>query len=149
MSASDHDAYDAMISCLAATRLFGSVMLDDVDRGNAESFATPMAIVSPGPWTESRTDDPTRVVRRVSYRVTLRVRADDPRARFLEIDRLSHEVIARFNGANFGEGCIARLSTIQRGESRLSSGSGEALCELKGTFSFLAPASFATSITSE
>jgi hypothetical protein len=53
------------------------------------------------------------------------------------------------NGANFGAGCIPRLSSIQRGESRLSSGSGEAICELKGSFTVLVPSSFASSITTE
>ncbi|WP_169973644.1 hypothetical protein [Tautonia rosea] len=147
MSATDCDAYDAMISCLAATRLFGSLRLDDVERSNEASIASPLAIISPGSWTESRTDDPTRLIRRITYRVTLRVRGDDLRTRFLETDRLAHEVIARLNGANFGEGCVPSLSTIQRGESRLSAGNGEAICELVGTFSFLVPASFPSSIT--
>jgi hypothetical protein len=149
MIASDCDAYDAMTSCLTATRLFGTVLLDDVGRTNGASHATPMAIVTPGPWTEAMTDDPKRLVRRVSYRVTLRVRAVDPRARLLEVDRLTREVMARLNRANFGAGCVPHLSTIQRGEPRISPGDGEASCELKGTFSVLVPASSASSLTAE
>ncbi len=149
MSVSDCNAYDTIVSCLAATRLFGTVLLDDVDRSLGEPHANPLAIVSPGSWTESMTDDPSRAVRLVHYRVTIRVRANHPRARLLEADRLTREVIARLNGANVGEGCVTRLSSIHRGESRLSSGSGEAICELKGSFSVLVPSSFASSITTE
>lgn len=149
MSAFDCDAYDTIVSSLVASRLFGTVLLDDIDRANGEPHVPPLAIVSPGSWTESMTDDPSRAVRRVGFRVTIRVQAVHPRDRLLEADRLSRGVIARLNGADFGAGCVPRLSSIQRGESRLSSGSAEAVCELKGSFSFLVPSSFASSITPE
>ncbi|MEW4571248.1 hypothetical protein AB1L88_25530 [Tautonia sp. JC769] len=149
MIASDCDAYDAMISCLAATRLFGTVLLDEADRAQATPHAAPLAIITPGPWTESMTDDPDRLVRRVSYRVTIRARADDPRARLLELDRLAREVSTRLNRADFGPGCVPRLSTIHRGEPRISPGSGEARCELSGAFSVVVPASSASSLSAD
>jgi hypothetical protein len=131
MSVSDREVYDAIITALTATRAFGAVRLDDP--GGPGPF--PLAVVSPGPWSETPTDDPTRTLRRASYRVTISVRGDDPRARFAEADRLSRTACSLLLGADFGEGCIPSLSRVDRGECRASAGGGEASCELRGTFS--------------
>ncbi|QDV38278.1 hypothetical protein [Tautonia plasticadhaerens] len=141
MCVSDREVYDTIVSALAATRSFGAVLIDEPGRGPGGPSASPRAVVSPGPWTDDLTDDPEIALRRVSYRVTISVRGDDPRARSCQADRLSRAVSALLEGADFGGGCIPALSRIYRGESQASAGGGKATCELVGSFSYFLPES--------
>lgn len=132
-----HLAYNGILSGLTASRSFGAVVLDVSGWESGGSEPAPLAILSPGAWADSMTDDPSTILRRASYRVVLIVRADDPRARFAESNRLAGKATALLIGADFGNGCLPSLSRIERGEYRDAPGSGEASCELRGTFSFL------------
>ncbi|RUL89602.1 hypothetical protein [Tautonia sociabilis] len=141
MSYSDRDAYDAIVSALASSRAFRAVRLDDAPRGAAGVGPSPMAVVSPGGWEDSPTDDPDTTLRRVSYRVTISVRGDDARSRFREADRLAGLAMDLLDGADLGGGCVPSLSKVEKGECRPSVADGEATCELRGTFSYLSPSS--------
>lgn len=138
-------AYNAIVTGLTESRAFETVLLDVRGRQGAGSQPSPLAVVAPGSWTDSMTDDPATLLRKSSYRVVLLVRADDPRARFAESNRLAGEASALLIGANFGDGCLPSLSRIERGEYLDAPGSGEASCELRGTFSFLISAPLAES----
>lgn len=135
MSDTDRDAYAALIAALEATGAFRLVAMDGAEAGGLA--ASPSAFVAPGPWADGDTDDPATVLRRSTYRITLRVRAAGAIGRFAEADRLAGIVVRALAGATLGGGAIPQLSRIGRGACRPSAVDGEATCELDGAFSYL------------
>ena len=137
MAYSERDAYGAIVAAIESTGAFQAIRLGDPERLVDGDRPGPLAIVSPGSWSESSTDDPSVSVHRATYRVAIVVRGRDAACRFDESSRLATLAVEPLVGNDLGGGCIPSLTTIDRVEYQLASGDAETTCLLRGTFSFL------------
>ena len=81
--------------------------------------------------------DPTVLVRRVMFAVSVIVREDDPFLRFALLDRLSSVVQNTLDGSNLGGGCLPSLTKTRRGHFQAGVGFPEQSIVIQGEFTYL------------
>jgi hypothetical protein len=134
----DHDVFESIGEALAATGEFADVVLGEVvDQGNYGADRIPMAVVTPVQWDESDESDPINLIRRVSYRLTLIVRDENPGSRFDSLDRLSSVVQNALDGSALNGGCLPALSKLRQGRYDQGPGHPEQRLTLLGEFSYI------------
>jgi hypothetical protein len=134
----DHDVFASICEALAATGEFADVVLGEVvDQGNYGADRIPLAVITPVQWDESDESDPINLVRRVSYRLTLIVRDENPGSRFDFLDRLSSVVQNALDGSALNGGCLPALSKLRQGRYDQGPGHPEQRLTLLGEFSYI------------
>ena len=136
----DKDAFASIVATLKATGEFADVVFGVTPAlrpGGADS--APVVVVAPESWTETDDVDPTVLVRRVSYLLTVVVRDDDPLSRFGALDRLSCVVQNALDGTDLGGGCLAALTKTRWGNFEAVSAFPEQNVVLHGEFTYLIP----------
>jgi hypothetical protein len=134
----DRDAFVAILAALSATGEFADVFFGttpDDRAGGADR--TPAAVVTPESWTEDDETDPIVFVRRVSFKISLIVRDEDPLTRFDSLDRLSSVVQNALDGTDLGGGCLAALTKMRWGLFDADARHPEQRVVLRGEFAYL------------
>lgn len=112
----DRDAFAAILAALSATREFAGVAFPGpIERTAVGSEVRPLVALTPGRFEEQDDADPTSLLRRVSYRLTIAVRDDDDFAGFDRLDRLARLVRDTLDGSSLGGGCLPGLTRLRRG----------------------------------
>lgn len=136
----DTNAFGAIVAALKATREFADVAFGTTDeRRAAGADLTPAAVLMPESWAELDDTDPSPLVRKVTYTLTLVVRADDPGARFDALDRLTSVAQNAIDGSDLGGACLPALTLLRRGRFDPGSKFPEQAVILHGEFTSLIP----------
>ncbi len=134
----DTDAYAAIVTLLKETDEFAAVFFGSPpDQRPGGADALPAAVVTPDVWAEIDDSDPTVLVRRVMFAVSVIVREDDPFLRFALLDRLSSVVQNTLDGSNLGGGCLPSLTKTRRGHFQAGVGFPEQSIVIQGEFTYL------------
>ena len=132
----DQAAYAALIGLLGATGVFEEVIFGAVtQRSRAGADSYPLAIVTPRGWEEFDDYDPTSIVRRVFFAITIVVKGQDAHSQFGDLDRLSSAIQKVIDRSDLGATCIGPLTRIRSGRYESSTHFPEQSVDLEGEFS--------------
>lgn len=134
----DRDAFRQMTKALKALGVFADVIFGTTaDRRPSGADATPVLVVTPVGWEETDEVDPTELLRRVFFKLTVVVRDEDPLTRFEQLDELSSLVQDAVDGSDLGGGALPALTTLRRGTYDANPIHPEQRATLHGEFSYL------------
>ncbi|GAC1463651.1 MAG: hypothetical protein NVSMB9_01340 [Isosphaeraceae bacterium] len=137
----DRDAFRAVVAALASTGEFAEVFFATTsDRRFGGADRTPAVSITPNDWEEMDDVDPTVIVRRVSFILTIVNRSDDPLTRYDSLDRLSCIAQNAINGSDLGGGSLRAMTRLRRGRFDRSAEHPEQSVILLGEFTYLVPA---------
>ena len=131
----DHAAYEALLDLLRATGAFEEVIFgDSTQRSRAGADSYPLAVVTPKGWQESDDYDPTSIVRRVSFAITVVVKDQDGSSQFDRLDRLSSAILDVVDRSDLGGNCLGPLTKVRSGRYEPSTHHPEQSVDLEGEF---------------
>jgi hypothetical protein len=134
----DRDVFDAISAALSATGEFADIVFGEtIEQGTFGADRVPLAVLTPVHWEESDDSDPTALIRRVAYRLTIAVRDEEPGSRFDSLDRLSSLVQNTLDGTPLNGGCLPALTKLHRGQYDPTSRHPEQRLILQGEFSYI------------
>jgi hypothetical protein len=132
----DHDAYLTLIDLLKATGMFEEVIFGAAtQRSQAGADTYPLAVLTPKGWEESDDVDPTSIVRRATFSVTVVVTSQDGLPQFDQLNRLSCAVKKAVDGSSLDGICLPALTRIRSGHYVYSNHYPEQSIDLEGEFS--------------
>ena len=131
----DQPSYQAMITLLESTGVFDGVIFGaSTQRSQAGADQYPLAIVTPKGWEESDDYDPTLIVRRVRFSITIVVKDQDALPRFDLLDSLSGTVKRMVDGSNLNGTSLPALTRIRAGRYEYANHYPEQSIDLEGEF---------------
>ncbi len=146
---SDRDAYEAILEQLKSTSFFETVQFaGPVDWMPSGSAGTPVATVVPEGWEEFDEVDPAAVLRRVTFRLDLLVRDDEPLGRFKRLTQVEDSARAAIDGSDLGGGCLPALTRLRRASYDRRSLHPEQAVQIDGEFTYLVIPSSSLGMTS-
>jgi hypothetical protein len=132
----DHNSYLTLIELLNATGMFEEVIFGAAtQRGQAGADTYPLAVLTPKGWEESDDVDPTSIVRRVTFSITVVVTSQDGLPQFDQLNRLSCAIKTAIDGSNLDGTCLPALTRIRSGHYVYSNHYPEQSIDLEGEFS--------------
>ncbi len=133
----DADAFAAILASLEATGAFESVLFGvPLERLALAAAAAPLVSLVPEGWEEFDDVDPTSILRRVSFRLDLLVRGDDPLARLASLARLDSAAHTALEGSGLGGGLPA-LTRLRRAGYDPRSLHPEQAARIDGEFTYI------------
>jgi hypothetical protein len=137
-SGRDQASYAALIGLIEGLGLFEEVIFgSSIQRNQAGADCYPLAVLTPKGWEESDDYDPTSVVRRTIFGITIVVQSQQGEPRFDELDELSSAILGAVDFANLGPLSLPGLTRIRAGRYEPSTHYPEQSVELEGEFSSL------------
>jgi hypothetical protein len=134
----DQDAYSALLAMLKATGVFEEVILGAAtQRSQAGADTYPLAVVTPKGWEEFDDYDPTSILRRASFSITVVVKSLDGGPTYDLLDQLSSTIQSVVDRSDLGGICLAPLTKIRAGSYDPSTHYPEQTVDLEGGFSQL------------
>jgi hypothetical protein len=145
----DQGSYAALMSLIQGLGVFEDVIFGAaIQRSQAGADCYPLAVVTPKGWEEFDNYDPTSIVRRVTFGITIVVRSQDGEPQFDQLDRLSTAILRVVDFSGLGSLSLPPLTRIRAGRYDTSTHYPEQSVELDGEFSSLIDPSLASSSTS-
>ena len=132
----DRDAFGAIADALAATGEFDEVRFSPPPAEPIGADRGPLVVITPVEWHESPDSLFGSVLRRVTYSLTLVVRAQDPRDRFEILDRLSGVVQDALGNASLAGFCLGAMSRLGHGRYDPGSRAPDLRLVLDGEFGY-------------
>ena len=71
-----------------------------------------MVLIEPKSWSEAEDTDPTFLLHRVTFELTIVVRYESPRDRFEALDELMVVVRSALNGSTLGGGALSARDSV-------------------------------------
>jgi hypothetical protein len=137
-SGRDRSAYVALLSLIQGLGVFEDVIFGAaIQRNQAGADCYPLAVVTPKAWEEFDDYDPTSIVRRVTFGITIVVRSQDGESQFDQLDRLSTAIVRVVDFSGLAGPCLPPLTRIRVGRYESSTHYPEQSIELEGEFSLL------------
>ncbi len=134
----DQEAYAALLALIQGLGVFEEVIYGAaIQRNQAGVDCYPLALLTPKGWEESDDYDPTFVVRRAKFGITIVVQTQDGEPQFDQLDRLSSVVIGVVDFAGLGSQNLPALTRIRTGSYESSTHYPEQSVELEGEFASL------------
>jgi hypothetical protein len=131
-----HDSYSTLIALLEATGVFEDVIFGAaIQRSQAGSDTYPLAILTPQGWEESDDVDPTSIVHRVTFSITVVVTSQDALPQFDQLNRLTSAIKKAVDGSDLDGTCLPALTRIRSGHYVYSNRNPEQSIDLEGEFS--------------
>jgi hypothetical protein len=131
-----HESYSTLIALLEATGVFEDVIFGAaIQRSQAGADTYPLAVLTPQGWEESDDVDPTSIVRRMTFSITVVVTSQDALPQFDELDRLSSAITKAVDGSDLAGTCLPALTRIRSGHYVYSNRNPEQSIDLEGEFS--------------
>jgi hypothetical protein len=132
----DHDSYLTLIDLLNATGLFEEVIFGAAtQRSQAGADTYPLAVLTPKGWEESDDVDPTSIVRKVAFSITVVVTSQDGLPQFDQLNQLSCAIKKAVDGSSLDGTCLPALTRIRSGHYGYSNHYPEQSIDLEGEFS--------------
>jgi len=132
----DEMSYSALMALVNGTGGFEAVILGStIRRGCAGADTYPLAVLTPRGWEESDDFDPTSIVRRTTFSITVVVKSEEDLPVFDPLERLSTAIKKVVDGSDLNGTCLPKLTRIYSGHFLESSRYPEHSIELKGEFS--------------
>ena len=132
------EAFADLAGRLAATGEFSAVFFGPGgDRNPYGPGSYPFATITPLGSEDSDDFDPTSVLRRVEFEITICVADESPRERYEQLMRLSKRARVCVHEANLGGGCIPPLTCVFKEKFGDRSKHPEQSVSLKGRFAYL------------
>jgi hypothetical protein len=132
----DQAPYAALIALLAGAGIFEDVIFGAATRRSRAGADTyPLAVLTPKGWEEVDDVDPTSIVRRVTFSITVVVKSQGDEAEFDRLDRLSNAIKNVVNGSNLNGTCLPALTRIRAGHYLYTTHNPEQSIDLEGEFS--------------
>ena len=134
----DRPPFLALVGLLEATGAFEDVILGSSSRrGLAGAGTYPLAVVTPKGWEESDDVDPTLIVHRTTFAITIVVKEEDGRAGYYRLDCLTTAIKDVVDRSDLGGTCLPALTRIFAGRYEPSGHYPEQSLDLEGEFSTL------------
>jgi hypothetical protein len=131
-----HESYSTLIALLEATGVFEDVIFGAaIQRSQAGADTYPLAVLTPQGWEESDDVDPTSIVRRMTFSITVVVTSQDALPQFDELNRLSSAITKAVDGSDLAGTCLPALTRIRSGHYVYSNRNPEQSIDLEGEFS--------------
>lgn len=132
----DVDAYASLLASITATGLFEDVILGASSRrGLAGADTYPLAVLTPRSWEESDEVDPTSIVRRATFSITLVIKGQDELPEYEQLERLASAIKRAVDRSDLGGSSLPALTRIRSGRFEYSGHYPEQTLELEGEFS--------------
>jgi hypothetical protein len=132
----NQDPYLELLASLQAIGLFEEVIFGAAtQRSQAGADTYPLAVLTPKGWEESDDYDPTSIVRRVTFSITVVVKSEDDLPQFEALDQLSTAIKKAVDGSSLDGTCLPALTRIRSGHFVYSNHYPEQSIELEGEFS--------------
>lgn len=132
----DQDAYAAMLALMASTGEFEEVIFGAAtQRSQSGADTYPLAVLTPKGWEESDDVDPTSIVRREIFSISIVVASQDVLPQFDRLDRLSCAIKKAVDGSDLGGSCLPALTRIRSAHYVYSNHYPEQAIDLQGEFS--------------
>lgn len=136
----DREAFAAIAGALAATREFAAVAIGTLaDRPALGAESLPAALLTPLEWVELEDSAPGAHIRRVTFALTLIVRAPDGAERCFELDRLGVVAQAAIEGLDLGVRYSSAPARLRRGRGDPSARPPEGRAVLTGEITYPIP----------
>ncbi len=133
----DRDAFNAIVAALQATGVFADVLFPaPIDNILVGADRSPLAVVVPTQWQETPDTTAGSLVRKVSFTITLVVRAEDPMDRFEALDLASSYASNAIDGSTLGGGCLPALTLLSKGVYDPTPRHPELRLAMDGVFSY-------------
>jgi hypothetical protein len=148
-SGRDQESYAALLSLIRGLGIFEEVIFGAaIQRNQAGADCYPLAVLTPKGWEESDDYDPTSIVRRVTFAITIVVLSRDGEPQFDQLDRLSSAILQVVDFSGLGSLSLPPLTRIRLGRYESSTHYPEQSVELEGEFfSLIDPQSLVSSPT--
>ncbi len=131
----DQEAYTVLMTLIQGLGCFEEVILGSaIQRDQVGAGCYPLAVVTPRGWEESDDYDPTLIVRRVNFGITIVVQSRDGETRFEQLDRLASSILGVVDFVGLGSLSIPPLTRIRAGRFEFLSHYPEQSIELEGEF---------------
>jgi hypothetical protein len=131
----DQGSFAALLGLIGSTGGFATVLFGDPSlRARAGADGYPLAIVTPKGWTEVDDYDPTSILRRTSFAITIVAKARDAAPPYDRLDQLARAIKLVVDGSDLGGQCLPELTRIGSGRFEPTSHHPEHSVELEGEF---------------
>jgi hypothetical protein len=131
----DQAAYAALLGLMQATGVFEEVVYGAAtQRSQAGADSYPLAVLTPRGWEEFDDYDPTSIVRRVTFGITIVVRCHEGCPQFDQLDRLSSSLLSVVDFSDLNGSCLPFLTRVRAGRYEFSAHYPEQSLALEGEF---------------
>ncbi|WP_435021265.1 hypothetical protein TA3x_002283 [Tundrisphaera sp. TA3] len=133
----DRQSYRAILDALSEGGEFDQILFGQAGpRARAGADSYPVLMVIPKGWEEIDDADPTSLVRRAKFALTIVIRDEDPERGFDELDRLACLVVDALDGSDLGGTALPALTKV-RSARYPRAANPEQIVELEGEFTSL------------
>ena len=132
----DQDSYCALVELLRATGVFEDVIFGaSTQRSQAGADTYPLAVLTPKGWEESDDFDPSSIVRRETFSITVVIKSEDDLPQFDRLDYLAFAIKRTVDRSDLNGTCMPALTRIRSGHYDFAGHYPEQSIGLDGEFS--------------
>jgi hypothetical protein len=136
----DLNIFLEIVTALRSTAEFAEVLFGSApERRASGADRLPAAILTPDEWQEADETDPTFLIRRITFSLTVIAREEDPTSRYSILDRLTCIAQNVVDGSNLGGMTIASLTRLRGGRFDPRYTHPEQGVVLSGEFTYIVP----------